>query len=151
MKINKRKQEDDLAMNMTPIIDVVFNLVIFFMLATDMTQKELEELILPKSRMATEDKAEEKGRIIVNVDREGKIKVKRQEYDLPKLTNYLMGMAATEKDKKYPEYSGKPILIRADFATEFRYVQDVMAQCANKFVRIYKVQLAASRDQREEP
>jgi biopolymer transport protein ExbD len=150
MKMNKRSSDGDIQMNMTPIIDVVFNLVIFFMLATDMTQKELEDLVLPKSRMAAEDKGQEKGRIIVNLDREGKIKVKRQEMDLPKLTNYLMGMAALERDKKYPEYSGKPILIRADFATEFRYVQEVMARCADKFVRIYKVQLAASRDKRED-
>lgn len=149
MKVNKRAAVEEVQLNMTPIIDIVFNLVIFFMLATDMTQKELEDLVLAKSRMAAEDKGQEKGRIIVNVDREGKIKVKRQEMDLPKLTNYLMGMAALEKDKKYPEYSGKPILIRADYLTEFRWVQEVMAQCANKFVRIYKVQLAAARDKRE--
>ena len=42
----RRGGADEIALNMTPMIDVVFNLIVFFMLVTDMTQKELEEIIM---------------------------------------------------------------------------------------------------------
>ena len=41
---------------MTPMIDIVFNLVIFFLIVTDLTQKELENLVLPNAQKAKEDK-----------------------------------------------------------------------------------------------
>ena len=55
------------ALNMTPMIDVVFNLIIFFMVITDMTQQDLEYLILPKAELALEDDGAEAERLVVNV------------------------------------------------------------------------------------
>jgi len=65
----RRQKADnaDVEINMTPMIDVVFNLIIFFMVITDMTQQELEYLILPKADLASEDKGEDKDRLIVNI------------------------------------------------------------------------------------
>ena len=59
--------EGESEINMTPMIDVVFNLIIFFMVITDMTQQELEYLILPKADLAQEDPGEDKDRLIVNI------------------------------------------------------------------------------------
>lgn len=61
------RDEEEVGFNMTPMIDVVFNLIIFFMVITDMTQKDLEYLILPKAQLALEDKGEQKDRLIVNI------------------------------------------------------------------------------------
>ncbi len=44
MNLSKH-QFDELEMNMTPMIDVVFLLIIFFMLITDMTQQDLEDAL----------------------------------------------------------------------------------------------------------
>ena len=55
-------------LNMTPMIDVVFNLLIFFMIVTDMTSKELEKLVLPMSTQAVEDTGDEnERRVIINI------------------------------------------------------------------------------------
>lgn len=69
MAVKQRKKAPayDLDVNLTPMIDVVFNLIIFFMVITDMTQQDLEYLYLPKAEQATEDDGEETDRIIVNV------------------------------------------------------------------------------------
>jgi len=57
----------ELDVNLTPMIDVVFNLIIFFMVITDMTQQDLEYLILPKADEAEEDPGDDPERLIVNV------------------------------------------------------------------------------------
>ncbi len=59
--------EAELDINMTPMIDVVFNLIIFFMVITDMTQKDLEYLILPKADKAAKDEGKDTERIIINI------------------------------------------------------------------------------------
>jgi biopolymer transport protein ExbD len=63
----RTKPSYDLDINMTPMIDVVFNLIIFFMVITDMTQKDLEYLTLPRAEHATPDEDADPERIIINV------------------------------------------------------------------------------------
>lgn len=45
----------DVTMDMTPMIDLVFLLIIFFILVNDMSKKELEEMKLPVATMAGKD------------------------------------------------------------------------------------------------
>ena len=45
MKLNKHDPQTDMELDMTPMIDVVFLLIIFFMIITDLTQQDLEVLI----------------------------------------------------------------------------------------------------------
>lgn len=52
---------------MTPMIDIVFQLVIFLMLVADFTQTELARVILPLADQAVPDEDPEKKRLIVNV------------------------------------------------------------------------------------
>ena len=48
MNIEKMVKEE-LDMDMTPMIDCVFLLMIFFVLVIDLSQKNLEDLILPRA------------------------------------------------------------------------------------------------------
>ncbi|MHC5073156.1 MAG: ExbD/TolR family protein, partial [Planctomycetota bacterium] len=45
----KPKPDEKAEMDMTPMIDCVFLLMIFFVLVIDLSQKDLEDLILPKA------------------------------------------------------------------------------------------------------
>ena len=71
--------EYELEINLTPMIDVVFNLIIFFMVITDMTQKDLEYLVLPKAAAAEVDEGKDADRIIINI----------VNFDLPELAQEL--------------------------------------------------------------
>ena len=163
MNLAKHDAETDMKMDMTPMIDVVFNLIIFFMIITDLTQQDLEELQLPMAKYAVEDKPPpDQWRPILNVQYDGKIIVKRDvlydpEVDANKADPYekvkqWLASAALRMKKEYFDPEGKtgplipdePLLIRADETTPFKHVQKIMEFCGVQNIMIWKVQLACS-------
>ncbi len=142
-------------MDMTPMIDITFQLIIFFLVANDLTRKETEELELPKAVYGEEDKATEKDpRIIINIlkpedaanpPKIPDVKVKGKSYDLKTLIRYMRSRADMEREG---EGQGAPsaiyVLIRADRNTPWQHVQYVMQVCADPTVRIYKMQFATT-------
>lgn len=152
MNLAKHDAETDMEMNMTPMIDVVFLLIIFFMIITDLSQQELEDLELPLAEKAQEDKPDpEANRPILNVKQNGQIIVRREilfdpadgNVDRSKVAAYLATMAAGMKKSEEDGMPDEPILIRADEFTPFREVQKIMQMCADQNIQIWKVELAA--------
>jgi biopolymer transport protein ExbD len=157
MKLSKTSNGDDIVMDMTPMIDVTFQLIIFFMLLMDMSQKDLETLVLPKAKEAVEDKPNPNDpRPVINILPSGQILVKREIlYDpknddgYKKLKEYLlMRSRAMPKEPVEPGSSiiapSKPILVRADQSTPFKHIQKVMEICGLQDIKIWKIELAAS-------
>jgi biopolymer transport protein ExbD len=154
-KKKKATDASDVELNMTPMIDVVFNLIIFFMIVTDMSQKELELLVLPKSSQAIEDSGDEKERrVIINIvqsknfkqDKKVKIFIRKIEYDLDKLKEHLFVHADIQRDMDHPSQPSEIfVLIRCDQDIRWREVQWVMQACADPAVRIYKLQFATRK------
>ena len=153
MNLTKHDPETEMEMDMTPMIDVVFLLIIFFMVITDMSQQDLEDLTLPMAIHATKDTPDpKKFRPVVNIDINGLIKIKRQEYfnpdepdDYKKLREHLSDVARQmEPDEDDPTLPGDALLIRCDETTPFKHVQKVMEQCGYKGVQIWKLELAVS-------
>ncbi len=159
MNLNKHDPETDMDMDMTPMVDVVFLLIIFFMVITDLTQQDLEELVLPVAQNAIADKVDPKAfRPIVNIKTDGQILVKRQMLydpengdDYKELRIFLADVAnKMEKSDDGMNLPDQPLLIRADLNTPFKFIQKVMEQCGYKDVKIWKIQLAASEAQAED-
>ena len=154
MQMNKHDAETEMEMNMTPMIDVVFLLIIFFMIITDLTQQDLEELQLPPARSAVEDKPDPSVvRPIINIPQSGKMIYKRDVlYDpevnlqnLQGLERFLVNQAQQmPKKDKLPD---NPLMIRADRGTEFKYIQRVMEVCGKEGIRIWKLELGAAQDE----
>jgi biopolymer transport protein ExbD len=163
----KHAAEEEIELNLTPMIDVVFNLIIFFMIITDLTQKDIEQLTLPKASQDKEDKADEKEtRILINVlkevgrDKQYKeikdwppggpvmVKVKGQELTLDKLKEELFKIAETDRDMDHPMQPSEVfVLIRCDKDIRWREVQWVMQAAADPEVRIYKIQFATAKQE----
>ncbi|MFT7679955.1 MAG: biopolymer transport protein ExbD [Planctomycetota bacterium] len=162
MNLAKHDAETDMEMDMTPMIDVVFLLIIFFMIISDMSQKDLEELTLPVATTATEDKPDPKEiRPVVNIPHSGAIITKRKTYYLPEThdkladpyheVKRLLSLAASSmptkglnEDGSGPQVPDNPLLIRADSSTPFKHLQKVMEVCGLQGIQIWKIQLAAS-------
>jgi biopolymer transport protein ExbD len=165
MKLNKHNPLTDMEMNMTPMIDVVFLLIIFFMIITDLTQQELEDLELPVAVEAHPDEPNpEDIRPILNVMHDGRIIVKKKEiYDpespdgYKEVEAYLADHADKMRIKGHvaPIEEGNPasglvpddpLLLRVDQVTEFRMIQKIMEVCGKTGIQIWKVELAAAEE-----
>lgn len=161
MNIASSDPETDMEMDMTPMIDVVFLLIIFFMIITDMSQKDLEDLELPMALSAVEDKPDPKlKRPIINILHTGVIRMHSQtKYD-PELDDgkekpyeeverYLATAAQLMPQEPLAEGSSvmlpdEPLLVRADESTQFKHIQKVLELCGKEGIQIWKVQLAVS-------
>ena len=148
----KKRSEslDAISMDMTPMIDVVFLLIIFFMIVIDLSQKELEDIVLPRANQCDPDRPDDpeiKNRKIVNLRQDGDIVVMRQEMDLVALENNLLAWKNSGLFKNEATgHCSKPILIRTDRGTEMKHCQKVMQICGKENLKIWKIELACKQD-----
>ncbi|GJM22279.1 MAG: biopolymer transport protein ExbD [Planctomycetota bacterium] len=150
----KQSAGTEVAMDMTPMIDVVFLMIIFFMIVSDMSQQDLAELVLPKAEMAQDDETEE-GRMIINIVKDGSLEIKRvgyQSLDDPTAQTAVRGYLANavalgERDPDNPQFSARSLLVRADKETKFKEVQKLMRIAAEPGIYIYKIDLAAAQNE----
>src|SRR5262245_25090100 len=56
-KFSTPAAEESVGCNLIPMIDIMFLLLLFFMLGADMTQRELAAVVLPKADKCKEDDA----------------------------------------------------------------------------------------------
>lgn len=145
MKIRKPRTLEDVKMDMTPMIDVVFNLIIFFMLITQMVTIERAELELPRADEAQEEQAQDKKQLVINIFRQqtddGKwIEISGALYSWPELAQLLYEESQNSFDEA-EDVSERQVLIRGDRDTPYRMVQRVMLECSKQ--KIYKISFAA--------
>lgn len=106
--------------NLTPVIDVVFLLLIFFLVATRFNQEERElDVELPEVVQA-QPVAMTQG-LIINISRDGKFKVVRKEY-----TEQQLSAIIRQAKKNNPHQSA---LIRGDGDSALKHAARVMSLC----------------------
>jgi biopolymer transport protein ExbD len=141
---------------MTPMIDIVFNLLIFFLVVSDLNKKDLADLTLPLAYEATEDKNDDPDdRIILNVDNKGQILFRGDVKNLDELGTILDQAVRMYNIKKKGEgleavVPGGPksasklfVLLRADKDTPWQHVQYLMTIMAEQ--KLYKCQFAVKK------
>ena len=163
-----KKVQDDAKMDMTPMIDCVFLLLIFFVLVIDLSQQDLEDLILPEVKHFEPDDNPPKMRPIINILQDGTVMYKGNKQYQPEVhkENYkpMMQILTGWKDDPNMELNGKwhtfgkrkvwlcedPVLIRADKWTEWHYVGKFMMACSqSKDCAFWKLELAMSEEDKE--
>ena len=106
--------------NLTPVIDVVFLLLIFFLVATQFNQEERElDVELPEVVQA-QRVAMTQG-LIINITRDGIFKVVRQEYNENQLS-----VVIEQAKKNNPHQTA---LIRGDGDSALKFAARVMSLC----------------------
>jgi biopolymer transport protein ExbD len=142
--------------NMTPMIDVTFQLIIFFMLVTDMSKAQIENLYLPAASKAIKEKFEDTTMLVLNVMPDGAIKIngktfynpKKDQDDNKRLEDIF---ESRRQNKVYQEVPGKadwvkyPLLIRADRSTSFEHIQKIL-MIATHHGGVTRVQLGAKQE-----
>lgn len=117
----KTHLDEQPTLNLTPMIDIVFLLIIFFMVGTKFTEMERKiKLEIPTVSESGTLSAEPERRV-VNVYRDRTITLDRQPVSLEELTAQLSNARSQYKDLG--------VLIRGDADGTFQTVADVLAAC----------------------
>ena len=140
----KAEASKDAKMQMTSMIDVVFLLIIFFMLVTELSRLEAELIDLPVATKGI-DEEPDRHRLVVNVTREGTIVVAKKDYSSKELGQLLRLRSALFRG--HEGLSELPVKIRADANVEYKYVQRVMLRCMDE--KVWKLSFGCVRA--EEP
>ena len=115
--------------DLTPVIDVVFLLLIFFLVATEYHQEERElDVVLPEVTQAQPLTMTKE--LIVNITKAGEYKVAGRDYDEQQL--YLIIREAKENN---PQMTA---LLRGDGQSALRHAVRVMGMC-NKVQMKYRI------------
>ena len=121
MNIRDEEGADELVLNLTPMIDVIFLLLIFFMVATTFQDPEREmDVDLPEATSGS-PLTEEQEDLIINILRDGSIVL----FEKPTTKNDLVRIL-NERAQQDPD---TPVTIRGDRLVKHEAVVSVMDAC----------------------
>jgi biopolymer transport protein ExbD len=168
MKRTQPRIQEHLNPNLIPMIDIMFLLLLFFMLGADMGQRELEDVRLPKAdRAKKEEKNPARDRLTINAhhrtdvtcsdygrrnvcrdESHWKLGIKGKDCTDPKILASML-----EKDSaswRRPEEGGRTlserrVMLRADGAAPYALAQRALNACAGQ--GIYQVEVGAALPQ----
>lgn len=117
----KTHADEQPTLNLTPMIDIVFLLIIFFMVGTKFSELERKiGLQIPEVSDGGPLTAAPEKRV-VNVYRDGQITLDRQQVTLEELTATLAAARS--------QYNDLGVLIRGDATSAFQRVAEVLNAC----------------------
>lgn len=121
MNFRTRAKSEPLGFQMTPMIDVVFLLLCFFVTSQIFAQWEAEiDITLPTAKTG-EAPQRLPGEIIINILSGGDVIVNGRTLNTDALGSMLSRLAGL--------FPGQPVLIRADKATAYEHVIGVLDLC----------------------
>lgn len=124
--------EGDGGINLMPLVDVVFLLLIFFLAATTFATEEVElDLRLPEAKSGEAGKAQKQ--LIINVSQDGTLTMSGRAVTFEALRQKLVAAVARNKEQA--------VLVRGDKSAQFGVGLQVLDVC--RLAKIKKVDFAA--------
>jgi biopolymer transport protein ExbD len=121
MNFRKGFQSQHSGFPIAPMIDIVFQLLIFYMVASVYAQWETKLGLAIPTATTGEQAQRTPVEIIVNLDKEGRIYVHDKEMTAARLEQLLQQISTRAE--------GHPVIVRADKATDFEAVIGVLDIC----------------------
>ncbi len=141
MKLRQTSSEDEPAVNLTPLIDVVFILLIFFMVSTTFQRESEIKIELPE---ASSEPVEEKEDVLeIVIDIEGHYFIGEQQVVNTELETLKIAI-----QKFLGEQTEMLVVIRADRSTPYEAV--VRAMDATAQLGLLQMSLATNQPESEE-
>ena len=132
MAVKIKKGSEMMQIPVVPLVDTVFNLLIFFLVATKVAEAERElPVSLPyagEAQAITVRPAE----MIINIDQKGRLFIG----DLPRTLHELDDALHSSWERSHGR---TPVTLRADERCPWRYVVQVIDCCKKNKVRDYHV------------
>ena len=119
-------------LNLTPMIDIVFLLIIFFMVGTQFTERETQYDIDLATVSSAQPLTRLPDELVINILADGSVLMQEKNYELPELEETFR-----QAKENYPDQA---VVIRGDRGVPYQHVMDVMAVCHR--TKITKISLA---------
>jgi biopolymer transport protein ExbD len=133
-----KKRHPDAQLDMTPMIDVVFQLIIFFITTVDMETKALETKIrMAMSPHGPVEEVKDPRTVVVDVDSEGVVSIMRTPLNEGQLYAILRKAAVASGQST-------PIVIRGDLGAKHEQIKRVMDICGK--AGLWKIRFAALKE-----
>ena len=127
--------------DMTPMIDVVFQLIIFFIVTIQMEKNYKEDIELEDSPHGPAITSKNLHRtMVIEVDKRGAISMNT----VPLTTTQFRGIMIT----RYKNYGQFPVLIRGDRRTPHKDIRRIMDICSG--IGIWRINFAAIKERKAE-
>jgi biopolymer transport protein ExbD len=138
MKFQTRQLEPA-AMQLAPMIDIVFLLLIFFIVTWQFSRSETEMKISVPSSQEGADPKRVLGEIIVNVRANGEVVVEGQVMSQAQLKQKLSAIAK--------QHQNQPVRLRGDSKAEYQTIVEVIDTCQK--AGIWNISFATQRPKPE--
>jgi biopolymer transport protein ExbD len=122
--------------NLTPLIDMVFTMLIFFMLTLQVEQEMAAKVNLPKADQATEVEKLPPKSLLIFVRPDGRLVVDGRDQTLADFESDILHFGTDTRPEQ--------LVLRADGQVPYEFIQGVMRAASG--VGINKVDIAASRE-----
>lgn len=139
MKFTSR-QPEPAGMQLAPMIDIVFLLLIFFIVTWQFSRSETELNVSVPTAEEGSELTRPKGEIIINVLSDGVIRVEGVTVDLPQLHEKLAAIAR--------QFENQPVRIRGDGAVAYQRIVEVIDTCQK--AGIWNISFATQRPEAAE-
>ena len=128
MKFSNRRSRQNAEISMLNLIDVIFMLLIFFMIATTFNKYSQFQLSVPKSDAKFDKKEETKAEIIVNRNKRYFLKVGNDTKEIPeeKIHSEILKLSKEMLEN---------VTLTADEHLEYGYIVEVMSKLRNENVK----------------
>ncbi len=124
MRVPTRPRQPGIRFNITPLIDIVFLLVVFFLAATHLTQNEkLEAVELPEASQNESESDEAPRRMVITITLDEKLHLRGNEISPEELEAQLQTLDESKRHEM-------EIRIRGDRRIPYRIVEPVLISCA---------------------
>ena len=131
MRIPRDSEDDEALPNMTPLLDMMFILIIFFLATSRFQQEERDETIQLVKSKSTLPIATTQQLFVINIDREGQRIVDGQVYNLQELEE----MIRTRKKKD----NNLEVVVRPDERSMVRFLSETTEICHRLGVKTPKI------------
>jgi biopolymer transport protein ExbD len=128
MKVPLRGRGSGLAFNLTPLIDVVFNLVIFFVITSHFTRNEAADPIELPTAVEVSNEDEAPRRLIITILPGGALRVGGRDVAQDEIDLLIEDAAAEDAD-------GFEVQVRADAGAPYARVEPILLTCARNGIR----------------
>jgi biopolymer transport protein ExbD len=139
MRAYRKRVWSALTVNMTPLIDVVFLIIIFFIIMINFSEMHIRNVNLPKADEAKKSRVDRKLLIPITIKSEEIIFLGRERLGVGMLTDKLAG--------RYADPYNITIQIRADENVPYDVIKKVLLELAR--VQISRIEFSTWKEQPE--